>query len=46
MSRQLAAVLVGVVIAVAVIFAAFDERVSLVHPAAKSQVTQSGHVPN
>ena len=41
MYRQIAAVVLGVVLAIAVIYAVFDERVSFRTGAEKSQVTQS-----
>jgi hypothetical protein len=41
MSRQIGVVLIGVVLAVAVIFALFDERVSFKNSGTNSRVTQS-----
>jgi hypothetical protein len=40
MSRQIVAVAVGIIIAVAVIFATFDRRVSFSTSSVTSQVTQ------
>jgi hypothetical protein len=41
MSRQVSAIVIGVIIAVAAIYALFDERVSLRNAGLTSQVAQS-----
>ena len=45
MRRQAAAVIIGVLVAVATIFALFDERISFRDPGVRSKVTQSEQVP-
>jgi len=44
MRRQAAAVIIGVLVAVATIFVLFDERVSFRDPVVRSKVTQSEQV--
>jgi hypothetical protein len=46
MSRQIGVVIIGVIVALALIFAIFDERVSFKEPGANSRMTQSQLAPN
>ena len=46
MRRQVVAVIIGVLVAVATLFALFDERISFRDPGVRSKVTQSEQAQN